>query len=151
MRLRLIGLASAVLLAGMVTAAQEEPAPPQTPPNAARGQGSGRGAGYGRGWGGSAFLNGRGIAGTVSEVAADHYAVKTAMGETYTFHYSPNTKILKQPAQRTSANAMRVPPQEIKSTDIRVGDVIMAMGEVDTATKAVGALSVVNVDPERAR
>jgi hypothetical protein len=149
MRLRFMALASAALLVGMVAAAQDEPAPPQAPPNAAPGRGAGQGRG--RGWGGAGFLNGRGVAGTVSEVAADHYTVKTTMGETYTVHYSANTKILKQPPQRINPDAMRVPPQEIKSTDIHVGDVVMAMGEVDATAKAVGALSVVKVDPERAR
>ena len=93
---------------------------------------------------------GRGVAGTVSEVTADHYTIKTLTGETYTIHFSANTRVVMQPAQR-SAEAMRVPPQEIKPTDIRVGDVIMANGDVDATAKSVGALAVVKIDPERAR
>jgi hypothetical protein len=56
-----------------------------------------------------------------------------------------------QPAQRAEAGAMRTPPQEIKPADIHVGDAIMAMGEIDTAAKSVGAMTVVKIDPERAR
>ncbi len=96
-------------------------------------------------------MGGRGIGGTVTEVASDHYTVKTLTGETYTIHYSANTRVLKQPSQRPAPGAMRVPPQEIKPADIRVGDVVMAMGEVDSATKSMGAMSVVKLDPERAR
>ncbi len=93
---------------------------------------------------------GRGVAGTVSEVAADHYTIKTLAGETYTIHYSANTRVVMQPSQR-SAGAMRVPPQEIKPADIRVGDVIMANGEVDATAKSIGAVVVMKIDPERAR
>jgi hypothetical protein len=109
------------------------------------GQGRGRG-----GWGGG-MMGGRGVGGTVTEVAADHYTIKTLTGETYAVHYSPNTRVLKQPAQRPAAGAMRVPPQELKPTDIRVGDVIMAAGEIDTNAKSIGAMSVIKLDPERAR
>lgn len=161
MHFRVVGVASLALVLGMFAGAQDSSTPPQdqAPPSAgpATGQGAGSGAGYGRGqgrgrggWGGG-MMGGRGVAGTVTEVAADHYTIKTMTGESYTVHYSPNTRILKQPTQRPEAGAMRVPPQELKATDIRVGDVIMAGGEVDTNAKSVGAMSVVKVDPERAR
>ncbi len=146
MRFRFITVVSWALLGGTIAAAQHAPAPLQGLPDA--GQRAGRGEGRGRGWGGG--MTGRGVAGTVSEVAADHYTIKTLTGETYTIHYSANTRVVMQPAQR-SAEAMRVPPQEIKPTEIRVGDVIMANGDVDAAAKSVGALAVVKIDPERAR
>ena len=38
---------------------------------------------------------GRGLTGTVTEAAADHYTIKTDAGETYTVHFSANTRILK--------------------------------------------------------
>lgn len=103
----------------------------------------------GRGWGG--WMGGRGVVGTVTEVAADHYTIKNEVGEIYTIHYSVNTRVVKQPAQRLAAGAMRTPPQEIKPTEIRVGDAIMAEGEVDPAAKSVGAVMVVKIDPQRAR
>jgi hypothetical protein len=96
-------------------------------------------------------MAGRGIGGTVSEVAADHYTIKTLTGETFTVHFTANTRVLSQPARPAGENAMRVPPQEIKAADIRVGDVIMAIGAMDPAAKSVGAMTVMKLDPERAR
>ena len=43
------------------------------------------------------------------------------------------------------------PPQEIKATDIKVGDSVAVMGETDAATKTVGAVIVAVVDPQRAQ
>ena len=149
MHSRLMGLAVAALFVGIVAAAQDEPAPPQAPANGVPGQRAGQGRS--RGWGGG-WMNGRGVAGTVSEITSDHYTVKTAAGEVYTIHYSPNTHFLKQPPQRSpQAGAMRMPPQEIKPAEIQVGDVVMAAGEVDANAKSVGALSIFKLDPERAR
>jgi hypothetical protein len=100
---------------------------------------------------------GRNVMGAVTEVAADHYTVKTYTGEIYTVHFSANTRILKQGAgmrggQGTSrGDATGNPPQALKATDIKVGDDVTAMGEVDAAAKTVGAVVIVQVDPERAR
>jgi hypothetical protein len=94
--------------------------------------------------------------GTVTAVAADHYTIKTETGETYTVHFSANTRILKQSADRRGGGGEGRggggnPPLVIKSTDIKVGDAIGAMGEVDSATKSVGAMVVALIDPERAK
>ena len=111
---------------------------------------------------------GRGLMGTVTEVAADHYTVKTETGETYIVHFSANTRILKQPARPRGEGAGGSergsgtggergsggggnPPTPIKSTDIKVGDAIAAMGEVDATAKSVGATMVMQIDPERAK
>jgi hypothetical protein len=109
---------------------------------------------------------GRGLTGTVTEVAADHYTVKTEAGETYTVHYSANTRILKQQARGAGGNGGERggsgqggpggggsgnPPQTLKPTDIKVGDAIAAMGDVDAAAKSVGATVVFQIDPERAK
>jgi hypothetical protein len=125
------------------------------------GQGQGQRGGGGRGWSGGM---GRGLMGTVTEVAADHYTIKTDTGETYTIHYSANTRLLKQQARaRGEGGGQRAggeggpgggggnPPQAIKSTDIKVGDAIAAMGEVDAGAKSVGATMVMQIDPERAK
>jgi hypothetical protein len=45
----------------------------------------------------------------------------------------------------------RPAPQTIKPTDIHVGDIITAGGEMDAATKSVGAIFIALVDPERAK
>ena len=139
-----------------------------TPPAQTQGGGQGgqRGGG-GRGWGGGMGM-GRGLMGTVTEVAADHYTIKTETGETYTIHFSANTRILKQQAraeggQRSPGEAGAAggeesgrrgggnPPTPIKSTDIKVGDAVAAMGELDATAKSIGATAVVQIDPERAR
>jgi len=142
-------------------------------------QGSGQGGGQGQlgGRGGSmGFGMGRGTIGTVTEVAADHYTIKTELGETYTIHFSVNTRIMKQPpgggpgrGQRQVQGAgqgsgsglgsgggggqgeMRTPPQRINAADIKVGDAIAANGEVDANAKSVGAVFIMLIDPERAK
>ena len=163
MKVRLLLL---VVLAFAITAsAQDTPTtpPPAQPGARVQAQGQGRGGGRG-GWGGGGGMMGRGVLGTVTEVAADHYTVKTDAGLTYTVHYSVNTRILKQQpgtggpgggngGQRGQGGGEGGgnPPQPIKPTDIKVGDAITAMGEVDATAKSVGAVAVIQLDPERAK
>jgi hypothetical protein len=102
-------------------------------------------------------MMGRGVLGTVTEVAADHYTVKTDAGLTYTIHYSVNTRILRQqpgtggPGGGQRGEGGGNPPQPIKPTDIKVGDAITAMGEMDANARSVGAVAVIQLDPERAK
>ena len=98
---------------------------------------------------------GHGTMGTVTEVAADHYTIKTDTGESYTIHFSANTRIVKQQVGPRQGGGGGMgnggnPPQPIKPSDIKVGDAVAAMGEVDAAAKSVGAVAVVQLDPERA-
>ena len=104
------------------------------------------------GWGGGVG-GGAGIAGTVTETAANHYIIKTDAGETYTVYFSVNTRILKQAVQRRGERGEGGgnPPQTLKPTDIKVGDAVGVMGEVDAAAKSVGAVVIAQLDPERAR
>jgi len=131
-----------MLLALSVTAAVAQDAP------SARGWGGGQRGGM---WG-----EGRGTVGTVTAIAADHFTIKTELGETYTINFSVNTRILKQlpgqgRGQRQSEGGERTPPVAIKPTDIQVGDAIMAGGEVDTTAKSLGAVMIMLIDPERAK
>lgn len=121
----------------------------------------------GRGMGG--FPAGaRGILGTVTEATPGHYTIKTDSGETMTVYYSVNTRIVKQgPGQGSgqgsgrgrrgrgqggeAGDGERTQPQPLKPTDIKVGDVITAGGEEDTAKKSIGAIFIAQVDPERAK
>src|ERR1039457_4080004 len=97
---------------------------------------------------------GRGILGAVTAVAPDHYTIKTDTGDSYIVHFSVNTHIMKELAGRGpsaqgrgggdaaggSGEGERVVPQSLKSSDIKVGDVITAGGEVDAAGKSIGAV-----------
>jgi hypothetical protein len=71
--------------------------------------------------------------------------------------FSANTRIMKQPAPRTTpgqgaAGMNQMPaPQQLKPTDIKVGDPVAAIGQVDPSTKTVGAIVVLLIDPERAK
>jgi len=113
-----------------------------------RGGRGGWGGGVGFGMGGGA-----GITGTVTETAVNHYTIKTDAGDTYTVYFSANTRILKQAAQRRGERGEGGgnPPQTLKPTDIKVGDAVGVMGEADAAAKSVGAIYIVQFDPEHAR
>jgi preprotein translocase subunit YajC len=164
-----LALATGVAI-GVASSAQTPPdttsaAPPSQAQSGQGGNGqAGNGQrGGGRGWGGGMGM-GRGVMGTVTEVAADHYSIKTEAGENYTVHYSANTRLLKQPPGGRGSGAgtgegsgsgqgegQRTPPQAIKATDIKVGDAIAAMGDIDATAKSVGATVVMQIDPERAK
>jgi hypothetical protein len=124
------------------------------------GAGQSNNSGQGQGWRGRGMGfpgGGRGILGSVTEVAADHYTIKTDNGETYTVHFSVNTRIMKEPAGRRQGSGgdaeggQRPTPQALKPTDIKVGDFITAGGEVDAAAKSIGAVFIAQIDPERAK
>ena len=114
-----------------------------------------------RGGGRGAFGPGRGLSGTVTEVAADHYTVKTDSGDTYTVHFSANTRIMKAPAggrgpgggggRGEGGGFGGNPPEALKPTDIKVGDAVIAGGEVDAQARSVGAVFILQLDPERAK
>jgi hypothetical protein len=154
-----------IVTAGLLTISGVLPA--QQPP-----ADTGNGAQRMRGGMGSFGPGARGILGTVTEVTPEHYMVKTDTGDLYTVHYSVNTRIMKQPAgaripgQRNSGESRRsvdrsaevdpsdverAIPQNIKPTEIKVGDVITAGGEVDTPNKSIGAVAIFQLDPERAK
>jgi hypothetical protein len=117
----------------------------------------GRGPGQRGGWGGGMGMGGgRGIMGTVTESAADHYTIKTETGESYVVHFSANTRIMKQTVRHEGDNSGRmgpggVPPLAIKASEIKVGDAVTVVGEPDAATKSIGAVIVLQMDPERAK
>ena len=101
---------------------------------------------------------GRGIQGTVTAVAADHYTVKTDAGDVYKVNIGANTRIARQqmprnlPGQAPSPDTdRRVPPQPLKASDIKVGDPVAAIGPVDYTGKTMGALMVLLINPERAK
>jgi hypothetical protein len=133
------------------------------------GQRGGRGGGMG---GGMGMMMGRGLMGIVTEVAADHYTIKTDAGDVYTVHFTADTRIFKQVAgQRGPGEGAGAgdgqgqgrgqgsgggggrgygggnPPQQIKSSDIKVGDAIDVMGSVDATSKSAAATRIAQLDP----
>ena len=142
-----------ILALSAAATAQNEPSAALTGLGAGglQGQDSDQGPRGGRG-GGFGMGMGRGVFGTVTEVAVDHYIITTDAGETYTVHFSVNTRILRQSAQRRGQGAAGGnPPQPIKPADIKMGDAIAASGEVDATAKSVGAVFILQIDPERAK
>jgi hypothetical protein len=154
--------------------AQDAGSAAQNPPAEAGQNGGGPGGGYGqRGGRGGMGMMGRGLAGTVTAAAADHFTVKTFLGDTYTIQFGSGTRFVKLPPEMRREDSQGGgqgngggegggqgygrggfggnPPQEIKVSEIKVGDVIEARGDVDAAAKSVGATSVALVDPERAK
>jgi hypothetical protein len=150
------------LVLTVAASAQEAPTPPSPAPG--HGGGGGQGQRGGRGGWGEGF-GGGGITGTVTEAAAEHYTIKTDAGETYTIHFSANTRIMKQMMRQRGEGAGNGgrgqggsggedggnPPPMLKPSEIKVGDMIGAMGEVDATAKSVGAVAIMQFDPERVR
>jgi hypothetical protein len=159
MKVRVLSALLLGLALGVAATAQDD-SPGQAVPQQGPGGSSWQGQrGGGRGMGGGMGMA-RGLMGTVTEAAADHYTIRTDTGETYTVHFSANTRILKQGAGRGMGGGQGEgggrgmggnPPQPIKAGDIKVGDAIGAMGAVDAESKSVGAITIVQMDPERAR
>jgi hypothetical protein len=161
----------------LAACAQDAPSAPPAPQNNGSGAGgsgpSGARGGYGGPRMGMSMPPGRGIVGSVVGIAADHYTVKSETGEIDVIRFSANTRIIKLPAAGMrgqgggtrggqGGGGMRSgqgggmgqggnPPEQIKATDIKVGDTIVSMGEVDATARSVGAVVIALVDPERAK
>jgi hypothetical protein len=173
MKIRLLPvLVSALVLTASAFAQDANSGSPsgQAPAQGSAGR-EGQGQRGGRGGWGAGMGAGRGITGTVTEVAADHYTVKTGSGDRYTVRFSANTRILKQtvggrergeggqgersgqgrPGMGTGAGAGGNAQQTLKPADIKVGDAVAALGEVDSTAKSVGAVTILQIDPERAK
>ena len=85
-----------------------------------------------------AFGGGRMIRGTVTASTPDHITLKTDAGDVYEVAITPNTRIMKD-------------RQPVKPADIKVGDGVGAMGELDAPKKTVHALFVTVVDAEQVK
>jgi hypothetical protein len=150
-RLKIRFLVTSILgLALSVTAGAQDGS---STPSAGQDSSMGAGGGYGQRGGGMRMLNSRSVTGTVTEAATDHYTVKTFTGDTYVVNFSANTRMFKQVAGMRGQNGGMGGnrPEEIQPTDIKAGDAIAAVGTIDTTAKSVGALRIVQLDPEVAR
>jgi len=92
----------------------------------------------GPGRGDMALGSGRMIRGTVTATAADHLTIKTDAGDVYEVAITPNTRMTKD-------------RQPVKPADVKVGDGVGAMGELDAPKKTVHALFVAVVDAEQVK
>ncbi len=137
--------------------------------------GGGSGQRGGRGFGGGAgMMMGRGLMGTVTAAAADHYTIKTDAGEVYTVHFTADTRMFKREARTGGPGSGQGsgpgagqgesdgqgggrrgmgygggnPPQQIAAAGIKVGDVINVMGDTDATAKSVNARAVALMDQQ---
>lgn len=178
MKSRLVS-AIAFSLALASAGAQNSPSTPPASQNGGSAGGADSYAQRGRFGGavGRIMAGGGGVVGAVTEVAADHYTVKIDTGEIYTVYFGANSRIVKMPAGALGGDMGRGagqgpgggrgagggmgqggrmgqganPPVPIKPTDIKVGDAVAAMGEVNAQKKSLGAVTIIQLDPERAR
>jgi Domain of unknown function (DUF5666) len=118
-----------------------------------QGQGQGQGMGQGRGGGvGGAFAD-HGVRGTVTTITGGNISVKTEQGDVYKIETGPNTRFRKQ-RDRSQARAAgtadtNAASEQVKISDIHVGDMIMAAGDKDDKAKTVGAMMVIVLDKEQ--
>lgn len=87
---------------------------------------------------GAPFARGPMVRGTVTATAADHLTIKTDASEVYQIALTPNTRLMKD-------------RQPVQAADIKVGDGVGAMGELDAPKKTLHALFVAVVDAEQVK
>jgi hypothetical protein len=185
MNLRVVfALGLALLFSVTCSGQQSDPASPSGQQPGAGNAGNQRPDG-GSGFGGGMRAQGNAISGTVTEVAAEHYTIKTEAGDTYTIRLSTNTRIIKQTAgmggpgggmsggpgegqggrqgqaQSQGQGSGQGPGQgqsqerggfgqQLKASDIKVGDSLSVRGDLDEKKKTISAQFVIQVDPQRA-
>lgn len=87
---------------------------------------------------GAPFARGPMVRGTVTATAADHLTIKTDSSEIYQIALTPNTRLMKD-------------RQPVQPADIKVGDGVGAMGELDAPKKTMHALFIAVVDAEQVK
>jgi hypothetical protein len=122
----------------VLTAALAFAVVPQALAQADAGAGGGQGGGQGRqrgGFGGQGggFGGGQQVQGTVTAATSDKITFQTDAGDSYTITVSGTTRVMKD-------------RQQIKTTDVKVGDGITAFGTIDATAKTVAAMMVMDVD-----
>lgn len=88
--------------------------------------------------GGAALARGPMVRGTVTAATADHLTIKTDAGDVYEIAVTPNTRMMKD-------------RQPVRPADVKVGDGVGAMGELDAPKKTLHALFVAVVDAEQVK
>jgi len=121
----LIGL---VLVGSMSLAIHAQDAPAGDAAQSGQRQGRRGGMGFGRG---------NGVAGTVTAISDTVLTLKNDIGETYTVDLTANTRLMKE-------------RQPVKTSDIKVGDTVMAMGMQEPGKHEIHAAMVAVMTPEQA-
>lgn len=119
----LIGL---VLVGSMSLAMHAQDAPAGDAPQG--GQRQGRRGGFG---------GGNGVGGTVTAISDTVLNLKSEAGEAYTVDLTANTRLMKD-------------RQPVKTSDIKVGDTVMAMGMQEPGKHEIHAAMVAVMTPEQA-
>src|SRR5271154_4611343 len=122
LRLLVIVLAASTFL----QPARGQDASPTTPPGPPQGQMQGMGGAFAE----------HSVRGTVTAISGDNITVKTETGDVYKVETGPNTRFRKQRDQ-------------IKISDIHVGDMVGAFGDKDEKAKTLGAIAVMVFDKEQ--
>jgi hypothetical protein len=78
------------------------------------------------------------VRGTVTATTPDHITIKTDSDDVYQIALTPNTRLMKD-------------RQPIRAGDVKVGDGVGAMGELDAPKKTLHALFVAVVDAEQVK
>jgi hypothetical protein len=86
----------------------------------------------------SLFGEGNGLRGVVILSEPGNFLVRTDEGESYKVFWSPNTRLMKD-------------RQPIEAKAIRVGDMLVAAGQVDRKAKTVGAVFLYDIDAGQVR
>lgn len=150
-----VGVVSAIVmglaLCGAALAQEANPAPAPAPQ-----PGSPPAGWHGHHPGGAGGMGMRGLEGTVTEAAADHFVMKTEGGEVYTVRLSANTRFVNPPPMHRmggeppgAGNSGMVRAEPLKPSDIKAGEAIAVIGQEDPDAKTVVAEVVIKVDPER--
>ena len=126
MKLPLRALILLFALSAFLPAARGQDASSNAPPGPDRGQMQGMGAAF----------NEHSVRGTVTAITGDNITVKTDTGDVYKVETGPNTRFRKQRDQ-------------IKISDIHVGDMVGAAGDKDEKAKTLGAIFVMLIDKEQ--
>lgn len=97
-----------------------------------------------------------GLEGKVTEAAADHYILKTDAGVVYTVRFSANTHFVDPSGMHRTGEESSMTgstptgrPKQLQPSQIKVGDSIAVIGQLDPHARTMGAMSVIKMDPQR--
>jgi hypothetical protein len=130
---------SAILLAAgllLVPATLVTAQAPQPEQDGVQSGSEGRGGGQGWRQRGAGRM-GQPVQGTVSAVSSGKVTIKTDAGDTYVITPGDNARVMKD-------------RQPIQVSDIKPGDTVIAMGQVDATKKSVTAMMLMDLDPAAA-